>query len=163
MRAQLADHPPLLAVYDRLQGRFSSILSNWSFARGELVVSALRYRILEVLACLRDDLDFNALSDVIALDRYPATDGPRFEVLYQLTSLPAGVRLRVGVEVADGGSVPSAVALYPSANWPEREIFDLFGISFDGHPDLKRILLPDSWSGHPLRKDYPLGGDQVGL
>jgi NADH-quinone oxidoreductase subunit C len=108
---------------------------------------------------LRDEpsLKFNFLADVTALDFYPQE--PRFEVVYHLLSLETAQRLRLKVRVA--GERPhclSAVPVWPSANAFEREVFDLFGISFDGHPYLRRIVLPEEWEGFPLRKDYPTEG-----
>ncbi len=125
-----------------------------------------RAHALETLTALRDhgSLQFALLADVTALDRLPAT--PRFEVVYHLVCLgeafAAGAaaparRLRVKVQVpGDDPRVTSVVSIYPGANWPEREVFDLFGIIFEHHPDLRRILTPEDWTGYPLRKDYPV-------
>jgi NADH-quinone oxidoreductase subunit C len=125
-----------------------------------------RDHVLETFRVLRDhpQLQFSLLSDVTAVDRLPAE--PRFEVVYHLACLgeayakgtPAPVRrLRVKVGVpGDDPRLPSVVSLFPAANWPEREVFDLFAIGFEGHPDLRRILMPDDWEGAPLRKDYPV-------
>lgn len=102
-------------------------------------------------------LQYNFLTDATCVDRFPAE--PRFELNYHLVSIPRRekVRLRVWVSGNDP-SVDSLVPVWPGANWLEREIFDLFGIRFNGHPDLRRILLPDDWEGHPLRRDYPVEG-----
>jgi NADH-quinone oxidoreductase subunit C len=102
-------------------------------------------------------LQFNLLSDATCLDRFPSE--PRFELNYQLVSIPRRdkVRLRVNLRGEDP-SVDSLVPVWPGANWLEREIFDLFGIRFNGHPDLRRILLPEDWEGYPLRRDYPVEG-----
>ena len=102
-------------------------------------------------------LQYNFLTDATCVDRTPAE--PRFELNYHLVSIPRRekVRLRVWVSGKDP-VVDSLVPLWPGANWLEREIFDLFGIRFNGHPDLRRILLPDDWEGHPLRRDYPVEG-----
>jgi len=128
-----------------------------------------REHLLDVFAVLRDhpSLQFAFLVDVTAVDVLPAS--PRYEMVYHLACLgphylTAGAsqaatpsRLRVKVRLpGDDARVPSVVSLYPTAGWPEREVFDLFGIAFDGHPDLRRILMPDDWQGHPLRKDYPV-------
>ena len=122
-----------------------------------------------VLKTLRDDpsLQFSLLVDVTAADYLPAE--PRFEIVYHLACLgdsyrTAGAteaapprRLRLKVRVPGGDArIASIVSLYPGAGWPEREVFDLFGVSFEGHPDLRRILTPDGWEGYPLRKDYPV-------
>jgi NADH-quinone oxidoreductase subunit C len=107
----------------------------------------------------RDDarLKFNLLSDATCVDRFPSE--PRFELNYHLVSIPRRnkVRLRVRLRGHDP-EVDSLVPVWPGANWLEREIFDLFGIRFTGHPDLRRILLPEDWEGHPLRRDYPVVG-----
>lgn len=107
----------------------------------------------------RDDtaLKFNFLSDATGVDRFPAE--PRFELNYHLVSIPRHdrVRLRVWLPGKDP-VVDSLVPVWPGANWLEREIFDLFGVRFAGHPDLRRILLPDDWEGYPLRRDYPVAG-----
>jgi NADH-quinone oxidoreductase subunit C len=101
--------------------------------------------------------------DVTAVDLLPVS--PRWEVVYQLTSLSRNVRFRLKVEIEDGPDpeVPSITSVYQSANWFEREIFDLMGIRFPGHPALRRILLPDDWQGFPLRYDHPIGGEEVGF
>jgi NADH-quinone oxidoreductase subunit C len=125
-----------------------------------------RAHSLQALQTLRDHpaLQFALLSDVTAVDRLPAE--PRFEIVYHMACLgaayaigepapPRRLRVKVGVP-ADDARVASATSLFPSAGWPEREVFDLFGIAFDHHPDLRRILTADDWTGHPLRKDYPV-------
>ena len=94
------------------------------------------------------------LTDETAVD-YPKRE-KRFEVVYQLYSFKRNDRLRLKLLVGEGEKVPSVVAVWPAANWLEREVYDMFGVLFDGHPDLKRILLPDEWTGHPLRKDYDI-------
>ena len=108
---------------------------------------------------LRDDpsLQFNLLSDLTCVDRFPAE--PRFELNIQLLSIPYCSRLRLRVRVPGAGAaVESLVPVWPGANWMEREVFDLFGVRFEGHPDLRRILLPEDFEGHPLRRDYPVEG-----
>jgi NADH-quinone oxidoreductase subunit C len=128
-----------------------------------------REHLLEVFGVLRDhpSLQYAFLVDLTAVDALPAS--PRYEMVYHLACLgphymTAGAtqaatasRLRVKVRLpGEDARVPSVTSVYPTAGWPEREVFDLFGIAFDGHPDLRRILMPDDWQGHPLRKDYPV-------
>ncbi len=113
-------------------------------------------RILDVLRMLRDDaeLEYEMLTDVTAVDYLGQV--PRFEVVYHLYSVARNRRVRIKARVdEDAAEIDSAVELYPSANWMEREVFDLYGIRFRGHPDLRRILLYEEFEGHPLRKDYP--------
>ncbi len=126
--------------------------------RDELALIVRRERILQVLEIARG-AGFRLLTDLTAVDHHPAQ--PRFEVVYLLTSVEQGARIRVKVPLTAEQTLPSATALWPAANWLEREVFDLFGIGFDGHPDLRRILLPDDWEGYPLRKDYPLVEEPV--
>ena len=127
--------------------------------RGESTIVVPRELLRAVAERCRADakLQFNLLTDATCLDRYPVD--PRFELNYHLVSIPRRdkVRLQVRVDVKDP-VVDSLVPVWPGANWLEREIFDLFGIRFNGHPDLRRILLPDDWEGHPLRRDYPVEG-----
>jgi NADH-quinone oxidoreductase subunit C len=106
----------------------------------------------EILRILRDEEQFDYCVDLTAV-HYPKRD-KQFDLVWILYSFARNVRLRVKTMIADGESFPSSVAIWPTANWLEREVYDMFGIKFDGHPDLKRILLPDGWKGHPLRKDY---------
>jgi NADH-quinone oxidoreductase subunit C len=104
-----------------------------------------------------EELKFNLLTDATAVDRYPLE--PRYELNYQLVSIPLKQKLRIRVKLsANDPVVDSLFPVWKGANWLEREIFDMFGIQFTGHPDLRRILLPDDWEGHPLRKDYPVEG-----
>ena len=111
--------------------------------------------IEDVLLMLRDEAQFDYCVDLTAV-HYPERQGQEFEVVYILYSFPRNQRIRVKTAIAEGESIPSAVALWPAANWLERECFDMFGIRFEGHPDLRRILLPEEWKGHPLRKDYSI-------
>jgi len=108
--------------------------------------------IPELLQVLRDQEQFDYCVDITAL-HYP-NRGKQFDLLWILYSHPRNERIRVKMMIADGESAPSSVSIWPAANWLEREVYDMFGIRFAGHPDLKRILLPDGWKGHPLRKDY---------
>lgn len=126
---------------------------------GVLVVEPAR--IADVLRTLRDEAGFDLLSDVSGVDWLPRE--PRYEVNYHLYAMEADVRIRVKLRLPDDEHprVPSVVAVYPGADWHEREVYDFFGILFDGHPDLRRILMPDEWVGHPLRKDYAVGGVPV--
>jgi len=124
---------------------------------GETTLVVPRELLRDTAEFCRTNLEFNFLSDATSVDRFPVE--PRFELNYHLVSIPRRekVRLRVWVS-SDDPVVDSLVPVWPGANWLEREIFDLFGIRFSGHPDLRRILLPDDWEGHPLRRDYPVEG-----
>lgn len=127
--------------------------------RGELTVYVRPDRLLRVCEFLREapDLDFSYLADVTAVDHYP--NEPRFEAVYHLLSLRLNQRLRLKVRLpGEDPRLASVVPVWPAANAFEREVFDLFGIFFEGHPFLRRILLPEDWEGHPLRKDYPTEG-----
>jgi NADH-quinone oxidoreductase subunit C len=128
-------------------------------ARGEVTVLVAREELLEALAFLREDpeLQLDFLSSVTATD-HPGVN-PRFWVVYELKSVAHHHRLRLKVGLAeDDARLPSVAAMFPGANWHERETWDFYGIAFDGHPDLTRILLPDDWDGFPLRKTEELGG-----
>ena len=113
-------------------------------------------RLVETCVALREtsSLRFNVLSEITAADYFPKD--PRFEVVYHLLSVPHKTRLRLKVRVGDRGTVPTVQNVWPSAGWPEREGWDMFGVVFDGHPDLRRLLMPADWEGHPQRKDYPV-------
>ena len=129
------------------------------FARGEVTVVVDRTELLDVLREFRDDADlrFAFMASVTATD-WPTHD-PRFWMAYELASWEHIHRLRVKVGVPEGdASVPSVTPMFPTAEWHERETYDMFGITFDGHPDLRRILMPDDWVGHPLLKTEELGG-----
>jgi NADH-quinone oxidoreductase subunit C len=117
--------------------------------------------IVPVLTSLRDEFGFNTCMDITAVDYYPQ-ETARFHVIYQLYSMEENIRVQVRVKL-DGNapSIDTAEKVYKAANWKEREIYDLFGITFTGHSDLRRIEMPADWSGHPLRKDYPLGYEEV--
>ncbi len=99
-------------------------------------------------------LRFNAIIEITAADYFPRE--PRFEIVYHLLSVPNRRRLRLKVRVPEGGTVPTVQEVWPGAGWPEREVWDMFGVVFDGHPDLRRLLMPEDWEGHPGRKDYPV-------
>ena len=113
-------------------------------------------RLVETCLALRDtpSLDFKVLAEVTAADYLPRD--PRYEAVYHLLSTTTRARLRVKVRVGATGSVPTVQNVWRGAAWPEREVWDMFGIVFDGHPDLRRLLMPEDWEGHPQRKDYPV-------
>lgn len=113
------------------------------------------------LKIAKDHCGYDLLSDCFGVDRLAFKAAHRFEVVYSLYSIEKADRVIVRAALQLGEVCPSASAIYPASVWPEREIFDMFGVEFSGHPDLRRILMPDDWVGHPLRKDFPLGGEEV--
>ena len=141
-----------------LAGAQPQAIERWNVTRGELTLYAARDQIANVLRYLRDDPRclFTQLLDICGVD-YPGREY-RFDVVYHLLSPQLNHRIRVKIEADDTLPVPSAVSIFPSANWYEREAFDLYGILFSGHPDLRRILTDYGFQGHPLRKDFPLTG-----
>ncbi|MGQ9898075.1 MAG: NADH-quinone oxidoreductase subunit C [Acidobacteriota bacterium] len=144
----------------QLRRRFQTAIEQVIVQHGEVTVYVARAAIVDVARYLRDEpkLLFNLLSDLCGVDRGLEAD-PRFEVVYHLFSIPHGYRLRLKVRVPEQDcEVPTLVGVYPTAEWHERETFDLLGIRFTNHPDLRKILTPDDLEGHPLRKDFPLQG-----
>lgn len=132
--------------------------------QGQDFITVRKNRIVEILTVIRDypDCRYNLVSDVFAVDLLGFDKEPRFEVIYSLYSIPTHRRIVIKAEVdEDDPTIDTVGGVYAAAEWPEREIYDLFGIEFNDHPDLRRIMMPDDWSGHPLRKDYPLGGEEV--
>lgn len=128
--------------------------------RGEVHVFIEAEQIIEALTLLRDKYDFELLSAMTAVDYWPRLS-PRFHVIYQLTSLARNLSLQLRVPLEDGHPhIPTATGIYEIANWRERELLDMFGIIPEGHPDPRRILMPEGTDGHPLRKDYPLGYEE---
>ena len=151
-----------MTILAELQRRFGDAIVETHEHCGDLTVVVSREALLAVLAHCRDDaaLVFDVLMDLTAVDylKFPGReDGPRFEVVYHLFSIAHTHRLRLKVRVdEDDAHVPSAVALWPIANWLEREVWDMFGVRFEGHPDPRRLLMYEEFVGHPLRKDYPI-------
>ena len=148
---QLKDHPALVLLLEWN----TDAVSDTKFDRNELSVYIDRANIKEACSVLRTQ--FNFLSDLTCVDWYPSD--PRFEVIYHLLShrLKERVRLKVKLQ-GDDAAIESITSVWPAANFFEREIFDLFGVRFLGHPNLRRIMMPEDWEGHPLRKDYPVEG-----
>jgi NADH-quinone oxidoreductase subunit C len=136
---------------EKYKGRYGSGLESLSYL-GQNYFPVDRSLIPDILQLLRDEDQFDYCVDITAV-HYPKRE-KQFDVLWILYSFSRNERVRVKTQIADGESLPSAVQIWATANWLEREVYDMFGIKFDGHPDLKRILLPDGWKGHPLRKDY---------
>jgi NADH-quinone oxidoreductase subunit C len=134
--------------------------ATWEESLGEVHVFVDAGQLINVLTFLRDQHEFSLLSAMTAVDYWPAEE-PRFHVVYVLTSLTQNLTVELRVKV-DGRQprLPTASAIFPNANWREREVWDMFGIEFEGHPDPRRILMPADWDGHPLRKDYPLGYEE---
>jgi NADH-quinone oxidoreductase subunit C len=129
-------------------------------SRGEVHLTVNAAQIADVLEFLRDQHEFSLLSALTAVDYWPQ-ETPRFHIIYQLTSLTQRLSIQLRVPVnANTPGVPTATGVFANANWREREVMDMFGIQFEGHPDPRRILMPPDWEGHPLRKDYPLGYEE---
>jgi NADH-quinone oxidoreductase subunit C len=125
-------------------------------ARGELTIEVQASEILRVMLHLRDQAEFKILVDICGVD-WPQRD-KRFDVVYHLLSLTRNARVRVKAKVAEGEGIPSVIGVYPAAGWFERETFDMYGVAFADHPDMRRILTDYGFSGYPLRKDFPLTG-----
>ena len=138
-------------LVEKLTKQFGSGLQPWTYL-GQNYLQVDRSLIPTLLQLLRDEEQFDYCVDITAV-HYPKRE-KQFDVLWILYSFAKNERLRVKTQIGDGEPIPSVVSLWATANWLERETFDMFGIQFEGHPDLKRILLPDGWKGHPLRKDY---------
>jgi NADH-quinone oxidoreductase subunit C len=144
----------LLALSEKLSGAFPG--SQSKFAAGELTLTVEAPRIIEVLAWARREGEFAILVDICGND-WPSRE-KRFDVVYHLLSLTKNRRIRIKIEVGEGEAVKSCVGLYPAAGWFERETFDMYGVPFEDHPDMRRILTDYGFSGYPLRKDFPLTG-----
>ena len=155
-----ASEPELSPIVQKLIAWGPRAVDESSEFRGEVTVVVPREHMLRACQYLRDEpgLEFGLLSDVSAVDRFPME--PRFELNYHLVSISLRhvLRLRVRVHGGPTPEAPSVTSIWPTADWHEREIFDLFGVRFEGHPDLRRILLPEELDGYPLRKDYPVEG-----
>jgi NADH-quinone oxidoreductase subunit C len=145
------------ALVTALVEQFGEAIESASIQNDQAILYVQPSFIARVCHYLRDEHRFNRISTVTAVDWYPQE--PRFEIVYMLHSIPDNARLRLKCRVAsDTASLPSVTSVWPAANWYEREVFDLFGVTFEGHPDLRRIMMPDDWQGHPLRKDFPVHG-----
>ena len=152
---ELKNHPAVA----RLLGWNAQAVQGVKFDREEMTIYLDRSAIREACVLLRDDANcpFNFLSDVTCVDWNPAE--PRFEVVYHLLSIPKKERVRLKVRLnSSSPTIDSITSVWAGANYFEREVFDLFGVRFAGHPYLRRILMPEDWEGHPLRKDYPVEG-----
>jgi NADH-quinone oxidoreductase subunit C len=162
--------PPFGGWWDSVHERISELVPSYSdvitkvvIHRGEITFHVAREHLTELVQHLRDDayLRFEFCSSVSGV-HYPADSGQELHAVYHLQSMTHNRRIRLEVSAPDSDPhIPSVVASYPTADWHERETYDMFGIVFDGHPALTRILMPDDWPGHPQRKDYPLGGVPV--
>ncbi|MCY3945337.1 MAG: NADH-quinone oxidoreductase subunit C [Anaerolineaceae bacterium] len=161
----MPDIAPPRDAADALQAAMPDALLDSHSFRDETTLIVPPAQVVDVCRFLRDTpgLVFNFLSDISAVDYWPEQDRPeRFGICYHLLSMLYGRRLRVKIFVAeDEAEAPTMTSVWPGANWLEREIFDLMGICFSGHPDMRRVLMPADWDGHPQRRDYPLGYEQV--
>jgi len=146
---------------ERAYPLFSEAIERVVVDRGELTLHVKREKLVEVSKILRDSLKFEMCMGVSGVN-YPADSGRELHAVYSLLSLTNNRRIRLEVSVPDADAhIPSVVEVWAGNNWHERETYDMFGIIFDGHPGLTRILMPDDWQGHPQRKDYALGGIPV--
>lgn len=148
----------LSSIAQRIAKSLQADLLSADIAIGELTIHVPGHAIIEIMSFLRDaeDLQFRCLIDITAVD-YPDRT-PRFEVVYHLLSLKFNARIRVKITVAEDTAIPSIIPVFNAANWAEREVWDMYGIRFTGHPDLRRLLSDYEFEGHPLRKDFPLTG-----
>ena len=151
--ADASDHP----LVKKLRGKFESAISGAFMFLDQLSIHVEAARVVEVCTALRDDEEtpFNYLSDLTCV-HWPDRGETPFEVVYNLYSISENVRVRLKANVSEAEGVESVTPVWPTANWMEREVFDLYGVRFRGHPDLRRLLLPPDWEGHPLRKEVPL-------
>jgi NADH-quinone oxidoreductase subunit C len=160
---------PLADYQTRIRESFPEAVVDARTELGAEILVVATNHILDVGRLLRDEFGFDMLVDVSAVDWFGSqgavrpADGPRYDVNYQLLAVDTSVRLSIKAQLPDVESphIASLFSVWPAADWHEREVYDFFGIVFDGHPNLRRILMPDEWIGHPLRKDYPVGGVPV--
>jgi len=154
MISELLQENPLVTA---LVERFGEAIESGTLEHEQIILYITPSKIVEVCGVLRDEHSFDRASSVTALDWYPQE--PRFEVVYLLHSVKANLRLRLKVRLSgEMPTVESVCSVWAGANWYEREVFDLFGVTFTNHPDLRRIMMPEEWEGHPLRKDFPIHG-----
>ena len=150
----------MIETIQKIRAAFPNAVLNETFFRDEYSLTIAISSLRDICLHARDVLGFNYLIDVSSVDHFG--EEPRFEMVYELYSLRNEFHLRLKTEVSeDDNSSPTVSDIWPTADWHERETFDMFGIIFDGHPGLTRILMPDDWQGHPQRKDYALGGISV--
>jgi len=144
-------------LVQKLKAKFAGAVLEAVEFIGQVSIRVAPDRIVEICNFLRDDTEarFNYLSDLTCV-HYPMDASKPLEVVYNLYSISHNERVRLKAAIAEGASIDSVTEVWPAANWMEREVYDLFGVAFRNHPDLRRILLPPDWEGHPLRKDYPL-------
>jgi len=152
---------PLIDYQTRIRESFPEAVTDARTELGNEILVVSAEHLLDIARILRDDFGFEMLLDVSAVDWLPRV--PRYDVNYHLLDLGENRRLRLKVQLPDEEAprVASLIEIWPGADWHEREVYDFFGIVFDGHPYLRRIFMPDEWIGHPLRKDYPVGGVPV--
>lgn len=159
MPATSADRPELRPALEALAARFPEAVLAGGAGGGEVSAQVSPATLIGVLRVLKE-AGFVLLEDIAVFDNLctPVASGLRFTVVYRLFRPGGAVRARVSTDVGEGGALPSVASVFRSADWAEREAFDMFGVRFDGHPDLRRIYMPDDFDGHPLRKDFPLAG-----
>lgn len=155
MRGQSSEknHDLIKKVQEKFAGKIVSVEEN----RNMVVVIAKKEHFYDMMKSFRDDFKFNVLMDLTAVD-FLGKKEVRFEMVYILLSSSTQTRIRIKLPVGEHDSVPTLIPVWKGANWPEREVFDLMGIVFEGHPVMERLIMPDGYLGHPLRKDFPLRG-----
>jgi NADH-quinone oxidoreductase subunit C len=146
----------LTGLGDSIKSILGSAVSAVALSRGELTIEVAAAEILKTMVHLRSEHDFKILVDICGVD-WPQR-AKRFDVVYHLLSLTKNVRIRVKAQLGEGEAIASIIGVYPAAGWFERETFDMYGVAFEGHPDMRRILTDYGFSGYPLRKDFPLTG-----
>ncbi|HWX42696.1 MAG TPA: NADH-quinone oxidoreductase subunit C [Blastocatellia bacterium] len=144
-------------LIDRIKERFGDWITESVATLGQQIVRVKRDSLIDLCRYLHDDQEalFDMCADLTAV-HWPDKKGEEFEIVIQLYSVPKNRRLRIKASIADGESCPTVTPIWAGADWMEREVYDMFGVKFEGHPDLRRILLPEDWPGHPLRKEYPI-------
>ncbi len=145
-------------LFEKIKSKFGDYIIEHDTFRDELSVTIKKEKLIELMKFLHDDpeLQFDYLVMMTAVD-FPERE-ERFDLVYELRSIPHKMIMRVKTRTKEDEPVDSVVSIWNSANWDERETYDMFGIKFNNHPDLRRILMPEDWEGYPLRKDYPLKG-----